>query len=102
MSYARIRPQFSAFRLALWLLNIPVGLIGFYIGFYAFAGLWHPNTPGFLRLLAAVQPLVVGSSWAISTGKWSAGASKVANFWLLAPMLSLTLWAALMQVWIRL
>ena len=102
MSYARERPVFSYGRLALWLINVPVGLAAIYTGLYAFAGLWNADTPFVLWLLAALQPLIAMVAWAFSVGRWSEGLRTSANLALLLPLVSLLVWITAMQVWIRL
>jgi hypothetical protein len=91
--------MFSASRLALWLLNAPVGLAAVYIGLYSFAGLWNPDTPTPLWLWAAVQPIVACISYFASATKWRAGETRSANLLLMLPLASLAAWMAAMQLW---
>jgi hypothetical protein len=98
MSYKEPPSELSWKRIALWGLNIPFGLVAFYLSFYSFAGLWNPQTPMFLWLWAAAQAPIALISWLASSAKQADGQTNTANRLLLLPFTSLILWILAMQI----
>jgi hypothetical protein len=85
-------------RLGLLLVNVPFGLLALYLGFYALAGLWDPDTPLILWALAAAQPLIALGAWLFSHSKWQAGHALSANWLLLATPASIVALIALLRL----
>jgi hypothetical protein len=101
VSHKAADPPFSVRRLLLSILNVPIGLVAFYVGVYSFTGLWNPDTPIPLWLWAGAQPAVALVFWLSSAAKWRGGDVRTGNLLLLLPLASLVAWIAAMQIWIR-